>query len=120
VDDVDQPGEGIRDGVALVTRPIRHQAIQASLEDRLKVTNQRLALIGELDHRDAAVVLGAIAVGRRRVFLAGVFVVSAPSLAGGLAGSEAILIGARVVQGIGGRDDVPGGPIAAHDDFRRA
>ena len=41
-------------------------------------------------------------IGRRRVFLTGVLVFSASSLAGGLAGSEATLIGARVVQGIGG------------------
>jgi EmrB/QacA subfamily drug resistance transporter len=40
--------------------------------------------------------------GRRRVFLTGVLVFSVSSLAGGLAGSEAMLIGARVAQGIGG------------------
>jgi EmrB/QacA subfamily drug resistance transporter len=40
--------------------------------------------------------------GRRRVFLTGVLVFSISSLVGGLAGSEAMLIGARVAQGIGG------------------
>src|SRR5512142_396793 len=40
--------------------------------------------------------------GRRRVFLAGVVLFSASSLIGGLSGSEGMLIGARVAQGIGG------------------
>ena len=40
--------------------------------------------------------------GRRRVFLTGVLLFSVSSLVGGLAGSEAMLIGARVAQGIGG------------------
>ncbi len=40
--------------------------------------------------------------GRRRVFLAGVILFSAASLAGGLAGSEGMLIGARIAQGMGG------------------
>jgi EmrB/QacA subfamily drug resistance transporter len=39
--------------------------------------------------------------GRRRVFVAGLSVFSAASLAGGLAQSEAWLIGARAVQGLG-------------------
>lgn len=40
--------------------------------------------------------------GRRRVFLAGVLVFSAASLAGGLATTGGFLIGARLVQGMGG------------------
>ena len=40
--------------------------------------------------------------GRRRVFLSGVLVFSISSLIGGLAGSEGMLIGARVAQGVGG------------------
>src|SRR4029077_12319720 len=39
--------------------------------------------------------------GRRRVFVAGLVVFTAASLACGLAGSADVLIGARVVQGIG-------------------
>src|SRR3954452_5703719 len=39
--------------------------------------------------------------GRRRVFLAGLGLFAGASLAGGLAGSEAVLIGARAVQGLG-------------------
>ena len=39
--------------------------------------------------------------GRRRVFVAGLVVFTAASLACGLAGSAEVLIGARVVQGIG-------------------
>jgi EmrB/QacA subfamily drug resistance transporter len=41
-------------------------------------------------------------VGRRRVFLAGLTLFTLASLACGLAGSQATLIGARMVQGIGG------------------
>src|ERR1700735_866539 len=41
-------------------------------------------------------------IGRRRIFLAGVGVFTAASLACGLAGSQSVLIAARFVQGIGG------------------
>ncbi len=41
-------------------------------------------------------------VGRRRIFLAGVALFTAASLACGLASSQSLLIGARFVQGIGG------------------
>src|SRR4249919_209822 len=41
-------------------------------------------------------------VGRRRVFLAGIGVFTLASLACGLAQSQAVLVGARFVQGIGG------------------
>jgi EmrB/QacA subfamily drug resistance transporter len=40
--------------------------------------------------------------GRRRMFAAGLLLFSAASLAGGLAGSPAVLLAARVVQGAGG------------------
>jgi EmrB/QacA subfamily drug resistance transporter len=40
--------------------------------------------------------------GRRRLFLAGISLFSVASLIGGFAGSEAMLIGSRVLQGIGG------------------
>jgi EmrB/QacA subfamily drug resistance transporter len=40
--------------------------------------------------------------GRRRIFVAGVLLFIAASLAGGLATSSAMLIGARLVQGLGG------------------
>ncbi len=40
--------------------------------------------------------------GRRRIFMAGVLLFIASSLAGGLATSSAMLIGARLVQGLGG------------------
>ena len=39
--------------------------------------------------------------GRRRVFLIGTALFALASLAGGLAGSEGMLLGARAVQGIG-------------------
>src|SRR2546421_7463483 len=41
-------------------------------------------------------------VGRRRLFLGGLVVFTSASLACGLAQSQAVLIGARVLQGIGG------------------
>jgi MFS family permease len=41
--------------------------------------------------------------GRRRVFVAGLVVFAAASLAGGLASSSSQLIAARAVQGLGGR-----------------
>src|SRR5579863_7945607 len=40
--------------------------------------------------------------GRRRIFVAGVLLFIASSLAGGLAASSGMLIGARLVQGLGG------------------
>ncbi|MGH2916650.1 MAG: MFS transporter [Solirubrobacteraceae bacterium] len=40
--------------------------------------------------------------GRRRVFVAGLVLFSLASLAGGLAGSRGLLIGARAIQGLGG------------------
>lgn len=40
--------------------------------------------------------------GRRRMFMAGMFLYAISSLAGGLAGAPAILLAARVVQGLGG------------------
>src|SRR6516164_7682983 len=40
--------------------------------------------------------------GRRRIFMAGVLLFIAASLAGGLATSSGMLIGARLVQGLGG------------------
>jgi EmrB/QacA subfamily drug resistance transporter len=40
--------------------------------------------------------------GRRRVFVAGLVLFAAASLAGGVANSQAVLIGARAVQGLGG------------------
>src|SRR5215472_436207 len=39
--------------------------------------------------------------GRRRIFMAGILLFIAASLAGGLAGSSGMLIGARLVQGFG-------------------
>src|SRR5947208_12867681 len=41
-------------------------------------------------------------IGRRRIFVAGLIVFTSASLACGLADSQAMLIGARFVQGIGG------------------
>ena len=51
-------------------------------------------------------------VGRRRIFMIGLTVFTAASLLCGLAQSEAMLVGARFIQGLGGhprhdRDDVP-------------
>ena len=45
--------------------------------------------------------------GRRRVFIAGVILFSAASLAGGFATSQAWLLGARALQGIGGAITAP-------------
>ena len=39
--------------------------------------------------------------GRRRIFMTGLIVFSLASLAGGLAGSQGMLVGARIIQGIG-------------------
>ena len=68
-------------------------------------------------------------IGRRRIFLAGVGLFTAASLACGLAGSQSLLIAARFVQGIGGamtsardprhdRDDVPRAARAGQGDRR--
>src|SRR5438477_6581469 len=48
-------------------------------------------------------------IGRRRVLVSGTSVFAVASLTGGLAGSEGMLIGARLVQGIGAAQIVPGG-----------
>src|SRR6266851_3674580 len=51
--------------------------------------------------------------GRRKVFIAGLLLFSAASLAGGFATSQAFLLVARAVQGIGGAI-TPGRAIAHH------
>lgn len=56
--------------------------------------------------------------GRRRVFLAGVVVFAAASVACGLAGNVALLVLARVVQGIGGALLTPGSLAILEASFR--
>src|SRR5580693_1205647 len=60
--------------------------------------------------------------GRRRLFLAGLTVFTLASLGAGLAGSGAVLIGARVVQGFGAAMLVPSTLaviVATFDDVRQ-
>ena len=57
--------------------------------------------------------------GRRRVFMVGLAVFSAASLAGGLAQSEAWLIVARGIQGLGAAILSPADPVDHHDDLHR-
>ena len=58
-------------------------------------------------------------VGRRRVFLAGVVVFAAASMACGIAPSAGLLVVARVVQGIGGALLTPGSLAILEASFRR-
>ena len=57
--------------------------------------------------------------GRRRVFIAGLLLFSAASLAGGFATSQAWLLAARAVQGVGRRDDRADRARADHHHVRR-
>ena len=57
--------------------------------------------------------------GRRRVFIAGLVLFSAASLAGGFATSQAWLLAARAVQGAGGRADRADRAGADRHDLRR-
>ena len=58
-------------------------------------------------------------VGRRRIFIAGLGVFSLASLAGGLAQSQAWLIGARAVQGLGAAMLAPAALSLVTADFPR-
>src|SRR4051794_29497445 len=55
--------------------------------------------------------------GRKRVFMAGLGIFTVASLVCGLADSQAVLVGARFVQGIGGGGDPPGDPGVDRGDF---
>ncbi len=57
--------------------------------------------------------------GRRRVFMVGLVVFSAASLAGGLAQSEAWLLVARGIQGLGAAILSPADPVDHHHDLHR-
>ena len=57
--------------------------------------------------------------GRRRIFLAGIVVFTLASLLAGLAWSEASLIAARALQGLGAAIITPGGAVDPLDDVRR-
>ena len=59
-------------------------------------------------------------IGRRRIFLAGLTVFTSASFVCGLADSQALLIAARFVQGIGGAMTVGGDPRDDRDDVPRA
>ncbi len=57
--------------------------------------------------------------GRRRVFMAGLVLFSAASLACGLAQTDTFLIAARAVQGVGRGRHLAGGPLDPDDHVRR-
>ena len=59
-------------------------------------------------------------VGRKRVFLVGLAIFTAASALCGLADSQAMLVGARFVQGAGGATDLVGDPRDDRDDVPRA
>ena len=59
-------------------------------------------------------------IGRKRIFLAGLALFTLASLLCGAAQTEAMLIGARFVQGIGARADLGGHPRDDRDDVPRA
>ena len=52
--------------------------------------------------------------GRRRVFIAGIILFSLASLLGGFATTQAWLLAARAVQGVGGADHRPDGAVPDH------
>ena len=59
-------------------------------------------------------------IGRKRIFLAGLAVFTVASAVCGAAQSQAMLIVARFVQGVGGRDDLGGDPRDDRDDVPQA
>ena len=58
--------------------------------------------------------------GQRRMFLIGIALFTAASLACGLAGTQGMLVAARAVQGFGGALVVGRRPVADHDPVHRA
>ena len=56
---------------------------------------------------------------RRRVFIAGIILFSVASLLGGFATSQAWLLAARAVQGVGGALHRPNGALPDHHHVRR-
>ncbi len=78
-----------------------------SIQDQLRFTNASLAWVVNaylIAFGGLLLLAGRFGdlVGRRRVFLAGIGVFTVASLACGLAQSQALLVGARFVQGVGG------------------
>ena len=81
-----------------VALPSIQRDLHFSQEDLQWVVNAYVLMFGGF------MLLGGRAadlLGRRRVFMFGLVVFSLASLAGGLAGSQGVLIGARAVQGLG-------------------
>lgn len=94
------------DGSALnVALPALQQDLQASGADLLWIVDGYLLMLASL-----ILVSGSIGdlIGRKRVFMIGILVFSAASVACGLAPTPEALIWARVAQGLGGALMVPG------------
>jgi MFS family permease len=96
-----------------VALPSIQSALQAGGAELLWIVNAYALLLAAL-----ILVGGALGdrLGLKRVFMAGIGLYAAASLASGLAPSAPLLIGARAVQGIGGALMIPGSLalIAAH------
>lgn len=91
--------------VVNVALPAIQSELAASVEAAQWVVNAYLLMLGAL------ILVGGAAgdrFGRRRVFMLGISLFTAASVACGCAPNAAILIGARVLQGIGGAMLVPG------------
>jgi EmrB/QacA subfamily drug resistance transporter len=91
--------------VVNVALPAIQADLAASVETTQWVVNAYLLMLGAL------ILVGGAAgdrFGRRRVFTIGIVVFTAASVACGLAASAALLVAARIVQGIGGAMLVPG------------
>jgi EmrB/QacA subfamily drug resistance transporter len=90
--------------VVNVALPAIQSDLRASIEGAQWVVNGYMLMLGALTLSGGA---AADRFGRRRVFALGVVLFTAASVACGLAPTAAILIAARVVQGIGGALLVP-------------
>jgi len=90
--------------VVNVALPAIQSDLEASIEGAQWIVNGYMLMLGALTLTGGA---AADRFGRRRVFAAGVAVFTVASIACGLAPNAAALIGARVVQGVGGALLVP-------------
>src|SRR3954463_3549713 len=88
------------DGTALnVVLPALQQSLNASGADLFWILNSYLLMLASL-----ILIGGALGdkLGRKKIFMAGIFIFIAGSAACGLAGSVMLLVIFRVLQGIGG------------------